>query len=57
MDGEDDPRGRRDSKMGRAQMMVGKMARMVGDADDGVALVSWVTEARGKGAGFYSNLK
>ena len=33
------------------------MARMVGDADDGAALVSWVKEARGKGAGFYSDLK
>jgi len=30
---------------------------MMGDADDGAALVSWVNEARGKGAGFYSDLK
>jgi len=28
------------------------MARMVGDADDGATLVSWVNEAREKGAGF-----
>ena len=33
------------------------MARMVCDADYGVALVSWVKEARGRGAGFYSDLK
>jgi len=33
------------------------MAKMVGDADDGIVLVSWVKEARGKGVHFYSDQK